>query len=377
MPQKKCSRGDIAFDARMFHHSGIGTYIRGLLSGFEGHPFFENHPLGIGLPPSATWNGKSGVRRFNFYSPIYSLQEQMEYPFHLQENRLWHAPHYNAPFFNGKSRLVVTIHDLIHWIFRGRFFSKAQASYTRLLLQRIVKTAGKIIAVSNRTREDLISYFGAPPEKVRVIYEGVDPAYFNPPPTGERKKVLDKYGLPENFFLYVGLIKPHKNVGRLVSIYKSMRQRRTIEASLVIVGKKDKKYPAGYEELAGIKTGEGIYYLTGVDSQSDLGALYASVMALVHPSLYEGFGLTVLEAMASGAPVIVSRAASLPEVVGEAGYFVDPLSDDSVVQALSEMERKEALRKSLSEKGKKRAAQFGWKAAADETVKVYQEVLRG
>lgn len=375
MPSKNPLPIDIIVDARMLHHSGIGTYLRGLLSELRQDPFFENHSLGLALPTRmfSEINGKLSLQPFNV--PIYSIHEQIEYPFQLRHSRLWHAPHYNAPLFKKKVRLVVTIHDLIHWIFRKEFFSSTQALYAEFLFKRAIQQADKIIAVSGQTRDDLIRYFKAPPEKIRVIYEGVSDVFFNTPSQTKCQEFLKKYSLPEHFFLFVGLIKPHKNLARLIHVFKKLKSAKRLASDLVIVGKKDRKYPKGYENLKNLKTGEGIHYMPSIDSREELALLYASAKSLIHPSLYEGFGLTCLESMAMGTPVIVSKAASLPEVAGEAGYYIDPHSDDSIRLSLMKLEDNEKLRWELSEKGKLRARQFSWVKTARETIEVYKEVL--
>lgn len=368
---------DVLIDARMICHSGIGTYLRGLLEQFRSHPFFRERKMGLAIsgPLQGEVNGMG--KAFLFRSPIYSLWEQMEYPFQTGKGRIWHAPHYNIPLMGVKKgvRLVVTIHDLIHWIFRKDFFSPVQAFYARTFLEKVVRQADCIIAVSKRTRDDLIEHFKARAGKIRVIYEGVADPFFYPPPPEERKRILTDYPLPERFFLYVGLIKPHKNLVRLISIFKKLKKKGRLSCDLVMVGKKDRQYPAGCRELAGLQTGEGIHYFSGVRSREELLALYASAQALVQPSLYEGFGLTVLEAMAAGTPVISSRAGSLPEVAGEATLSIDPYSDSALEQALLQMEEKASLRTSLSAQGRLRARLFNWQKTADETTQVYQQVL--
>ncbi len=363
-------------DARMIRHSGIGTYLRGLLSGFEGNAFFEKFKLGLSLPDSLSSEAKGkAISRFN--APIYSLNEQVSYPGQLKRCRLWHAPHYNIPLtpIPRGTRLVVTVHDLIHWIFRDRFFSPIQSFYAQVLLKQVVKRADRIIAVSRRTQEDLIQYFNASPEKIDVIYEGVNEDYFDSMSPEEVQKILASYQLPTSFFLYVGLLKPHKNVNRLISVFQKLRKAGKIRSDLVIVGKKDVRYPRGHKLVQNLRTGGGVHYITEVRSSCELKALYASARALVHPSLYEGFGLTVLESMAAGTPVICSNAASLPEVAGEAAYFIDPYSDASLEKALVRMEEDESFRTSFAQKGQKQSRKFSWKKSADETIQVYQEVL--
>ena len=375
--RRRYSVSEIILDARMIRHSGIGTYVRGLLGEYRNHPFFQKHSFGLALPPSLFSEGDSVGKLYSFQSPIYSLSEQVAYPFQTRNCALWHAPHYNIPWVKGKTRLVVTVHDLIHWIFQKEFYSPLQAAYVRLLFQRLAKSADRIITVSQRTRDDLIQYFKIPAEKIRVIYEGVSEEFFSSSNSEAHRQFLRERNLPEQFLLYVGLMKPHKNVERLIRVFKKLRREGKIKSPLVLVGKKDKHYPKGFESTRDLASGDGIHYLPGVSSRQELVALYHNALALVHPSLYEGFGLTCLEAMASGLPVAVSRAASLPEVVGEAGYYFDPYSEDSLAEALTTMESEERLRKELAQRGRERAREFSWAKTAEETIQVYREVLEG
>ena len=363
-------------DARMIRHSGIGTYLRGLLGQYQGHAFFQKHSLGLALPPQLFNETQGWGRVFSFRSPIYSLQEQMEYPFQLKRCRLWHAPHYNIPVLaNQKTKLVVTIHDLIHWLFRKEFYSPLQVSYAAFFFKQVVRSAARIITVSHQTRDDLIQYFNAPYDRISVIHEGVEPDFFQVPEMTERKKVLEKYQIPESFFLYVGLIKPHKNIKRLLQVFKKLRGQEKVHSALVLVGKKDRRYPPDFKVLENLQTGHGIHYLPSVDSRAELHALYASARALIHPSLYEGFGLTCLEAMASGTPVIASSIASLPEVLGETACYIDPYSETSLAEGILRMEEEEGFCHELREKGRLRARSFSWAKAAQKTIQVYEEIL--
>ena len=150
-----CSVHDIILDARMIRHSGIGTYVRGLLKGFQSHPFFSVRSFALATGPSLFPDCNGATRKVAFHSPIYSVWEQAEYPLRMNACRLWHAPHYNIPLIKGKARLVVTIHDLIHWIFQKEFYSSVHAVYSRFFFARLADQADKIIAVSQRTRDDL------------------------------------------------------------------------------------------------------------------------------------------------------------------------------------------------------------------------------
>ena len=370
------SKAEIILDARMIRHSGIGTYLRGLIEGYRNHPFFERHPLAFSFSPSLGLQEGGDGSWVPFYAPIYSVWEQMEYPIRMRHARLWHSPHYNIPLVKPRAALVVTVHDLIHWIFRKKFYSRTKALYASIFFKRVAQIADRIIAVSHQTKNDLIKHFDVPENRIRVIYEGVSESFFAPSTLDEQKQILEKYGLPGEFFLTVGLLKPHKNVERLLRVFEKLRQLKKIRAALVVVGRKDRRYGKGRGSLRQLRTGNGIFYLPEVHGRKELALLYRAAKCLVHPSYYEGFGLTCLEAMASGTPVIVSRAASLPEVVGEAGRYIDPTSDESLEKALLELEEDKALRESLAQKGPARARNFTWAKAAQETIQIYGELLK-
>ncbi len=363
----------LAFDARMIRHTGIGTYIRGLLGAWKDLPR-EEMPVLFG-DPNFCWQDAAGYEALRFKAPIYSLQEQALYPFLLKKCRLWHAPHYNIPFCKpARTRLVVTIHDLIHWIFRKQFFSPLQASYAQWMLRRVVESADHILTVSENTKRDLTEHFGADPAKMTVTYEAVAP-FFQPLPfPAEASAVKQKYNLPGSYFLYVGSLKPHKNVLGLVRAFRKLHAERKIQAALVLAGRKDRRYPAGYRELAGLQDGEGLFYRPMI-SNADLAALYNGALALVHPSLYEGFGLTLLEAMACGTPVAAFRAASIPEVVGDAACLMDPADETVLTRTLIRLENDEAYRQALRSAGLKQVQKFSWQKTADQTMAVYKKIL--
>lgn len=366
---------NVGVDARMISHTGIGTYLRGLFWGFSKTQMARELDISI-FGKRKGLNSTEPFPTYPFFSRIYSIEEQLEYPFRLKQCRLWHSPHYNIPTLKGKTKLVVTIHDVIHWIFRRQFFTPLQAFYAGRMLRRAVRAADHIITVSHKTRDDLIEYFNADPNRITVIYEGVCDEFQELQNPSEIQKVKVKYRLPENFFLYVGSLKPHKNVQWLVHLFKRMRKEGRIESSLVLVGKKDKNYPAGYEDLAHLKNEPGLLHLPYVEEQ-ELVALYNAALALIHPSLYEGFGLTLLEAMACGTPVIASRTASIPEVAGDAAHLVDSCSEREMTEAIVRLEKVPGMREDLKKRGRQWVRRFRWEEAALQTAAVYEMVLSG
>lgn len=362
---------DLGMDARMIRHTGIGTYIRGLAAGLAETGGFDSIKTCFYSPERKS--SIPGVFQVSFDAPIYSITEQVLYPRLLASCKVWHAPHYNIPFFKGSTRLIVTIHDLIHWIFRDKYFGWHQNLYSGTMLRRAVRLADAIIAVSEHTKQDLINYFRASPEKITVIYEASD-ASFKERERGEAANVLEKYGIHPPYFLYVGSLKPHKNVLWLIKIIRELRKAGKVKARLVVTGRKDKKYSDELAELRDLKTDDDIIYIPRTE-EGEIPLLYNGAEALIHPSLYEGFGLTPLEAMASGTPVIAAANASIPEICAEGAWLVDSSSNHGIMQAIVRMETDESFRRELREKGKQRVKQFSWSQTAKQTLAVYQKVL--
>jgi len=360
-------RHRVGLDVRMLQHSGIGTYLRGLLAGFET----------LSLKKELALFGPDEKGRAFFSAPIYSVREQLQYPARVRQCLLWHAPHYNVPLWKGKTKLVVTIHDIIHWIFREQFLTPLQTAYAGFMLRRAIVSADHIIAVSHHTKNDLIEHFRAPEEKITVIHEGVGENHKELPPSELKsafEKIRTKYGLPEDFFLYVGLMKPHKNVLMLMKIFRKLKEEGKVRSSLVLIGRKDKKYPRGYEELSALSSTKDIIHLSTIDPD-ELKVFYNQALALIHPSLYEGFGLTLLEAMRSGTPVLTTHASSIPEVVGDAALRVNATDEAAMRDAIIRLDQDGSLRASLREKGLARAETFSWNETAAKTAVIYKKVL--
>lgn len=373
----------IGLDIRMLQNTGIGTYLQGLLAGFRelNLPkdfdlalFGKKDALSNTLKRDASW---ANWPQYDFSAPIYSVHEQVLYPKMLRPCRLWHAPHYNIPLQKGRTKLVVTIHDIIHWIFRKKFFSPLQGFYSDFMLKKAVQTADHIIAVSHHTKKDLIKHFRAREKNITVIHESADARYHEMKPeelSVAFELLQKKYAVPASFFLYVGLLKPHKNVLWLIRIFQKLKRQGKIRTPLVLIGRKDKKYPSGYEELEKLESTPDIIHIPVIEP-GEIIVFYNQALALVHPSLYEGFGLTLLEAMRCGTPVLTSNASSIPEVVGDAVYKVDPSSEAEMTKALIRLEHDAGLRESFRIKGLAHVQLFSWKETARQTAAVYEKVL--
>jgi glycosyltransferase involved in cell wall biosynthesis len=240
-------------------------------------------------------------------------------------------------------------------------------------MPRFLRAADAIIAVSECSKRDAVRLYGIPPDKIRVIYEGVDPHFAPVTNTAKLSAVRAKYNLPEHFIVHVGTIEPRKNLPLLFEVIAQARAHS--DQHLVIAGK------LGWltEPILAKVTELGLenrVTFTGFVADEDLPALISAATLLAMPSKYEGFGLPVLEAMACGTPVIASNASSLPEVGGEAALYARPNDPASWAQLIDRVWTDAELRASLREKGFKQAAKFKWATMARETAEVYRAVNR-
>ena len=281
---------------------------------------------------------------------------------------LVHSPYYIKPYWL-PCPSVVGIHDLIPMIYPQHLPHRWTAWIFRAAASLAVRRASHVIAISESTKADLVHLFGTSPEKITVTYLAADER-FHPLERKDCERVLQRYGLPRGYILYLGINKPHKNLVFLLQVFSQVET----EVKLVLAGKEDPRYPQARQEAERLNLGERVVFL-GEVADNDLPMLYNGAELFVFPSLYEGFGLPVLEAMACGTPVICSSTSSLPEIVGDAALTLDPLDRDAWVAALAELLEKEALRAEMRTKGLRRAQTFSWEETARRTWLVYQRIL--
>lgn len=284
-----------------------------------------------------------------------------------------HVPHYNAPLLQ-RTPLVITIHDIIHITdpaYRGSF--KAWA-YARPVLSLVVRKARHIITVSDYSKAQIIERLGVPSSKVSTIYCGVNGEFLPIDKEEAFNAAREGLGLHEPYLLYVGSLKPYKNVPSLIRAFAILRRESNIPQRLVILGEDAQWKSSLVEELARLRMEERTTFVPHVNNEL-LPKIYAAADLLVMPSRMEGFGLPVLEAMACGTPVVCSRAASLTEVGGEAVMYFDPQSPEDLAHAIEQVLSSKELRENMRAKGLERAALFTWKKSIENHVRVYQAVL--
>jgi glycosyltransferase involved in cell wall biosynthesis len=302
--------------------------------------------------------------------PVRILWEQALQPWAVRRAKLdlLHSPAFVGPLFSA-CPLVVTVHDL-SFLFFPQSFRTLNRSYLRLFTWLSVRRAQRVLAVSESTKRDLVQYYGLSPAKVDVVYNGVDSA-FRPLPAEQVAAFRRQAGLPERFMLFVGTLEPRKNVVRLIEAYARLPKERP---PLVLVGGKGWLYEQIFAQVEALNL-SGQVHFAGYVLAEDLPLWYNAADLFVYPSLYEGFGLPPLEAMACGTAVITSTASSLPEVVGKAGLAVDPTDTEALATAMGQMLIAKDLREQMQAEGLAQAQKFSWAKTARCTVGSYRRAL--
>lgn len=364
----------IGLDARMLTYSGIGTYLRGLLSKLLSLPGEEQYLLFGKLKEIKRYLKEGKVRAVSWDSGPYNLFSLWLNPVIRRGFDLFHCPHYNLPFKIDKP-CVVTIHDLIHFVRSDLLTNNIAHLYASWLLPRVVLKAWHIITVSEYSRQDIIRYLKVRENRISKIYHGVGEE-FHPIPVKNVESFRASHGLPARFILFVGLLKPHKNIVKLIKAFSLvLHKHKDEEICLLLVGRRDERYSDLSKILRQKEFTRNVIHISQI-SYEDLPFLYNAAEILVLPSLYEGFGLPALEAMACGTPVVCSNATSLPEVVGDAAFMVDPHSAESIGYGIEKVLTDSLLRTTLRQNGLKRASLFQWQDAALKTLALYRKIVK-
>ncbi len=307
------------------------------------------------------------------WTPAHHRFERLALAVELAPRRLdlLHSPDFIPPL-DGAYRSVITIHDLAFLRYPQFLTAEARRYYNGQIAAAAVR-ADAIIAVSESTRRDVLDLLHVPPEKVSTVLEAAD-ARFAPPNADAVAAARARYRLPADYILFVSTIEPRKNVDGLLRAYAALRADLPDAPPLVLAGTRGWLYDETLALVEPLGLGSSVFWLDTFD-YADLPALYGGARVFCLPSFYEGFGLTALEAMACGAPVVVSDRSSLPEVVGEAGLYADPDDPSSIADALHSVLTDSALAADLRRRGLARAAQFSWQQAARQTLAVYERTL--
>lgn len=368
----------IGIDARKIQDFGIGTYVRHLVRGLAAIDSENRYVLLIRpqdrehltqLPD----NFRLAVQR----APVYSLRElvTLSWQLHGLKLDLYHATHYVLPAVV-PPKLVVTIHDIIHLLYPEFLPNRLAFLYAQRMIHSSLTRGDRILAVSQNTRSDLMEYFQVDGKKIRVVYNGVEDRFRRRLPDAERERVLRELGLTRPYLLFVGNPKPHKNLDNVVQAYAKARAASGFDSPLVCVGHRDGSLAKIRQRAEYLGVADQVIFVGHV-ADDKLPAIYQGAVLFLYPTLYEGFGLPVVEAMASGVPVITSNTSALKEIAEGYAHLVDPLDVDGMARAIGHCLEDAEHRMALARLGLKRAENFQWEKTARETLEVYRSVLAG
>lgn len=281
--------------------------------------------------------------------------------------------YYVPPFVRGKK--VVTVHDMV---IRAcpETVRKKTLWFLRRTLKKSIRRADCIITDSEFSKKEILKYYNVPMEKISVVYCGVDTKRFKPLENKETlEQVKEKYGIRGDYFLYLGTLEPRKNLVRLVQAYAKAKQGREDFPYLVLAGGKGWMYEEIFQTVKTLGLDKEIIF-TGYVEDGEVPVLMGGAFAFCFPSMYEGFGMPVLEAMACGTPVLTSKDSSMEEIAGRAAVLVDALSTDSIAESLGMLYEKEELRKELTRKGMLNIKGYTWETAGEQLMQVYQDLVK-
>ncbi len=382
----------IVIDARHVRDFGVGTYIRNLTRALAAIDR-ENQYLLVALPADTTeFAGfPQNFRVVTYNRPDSQVRDNLRFPLFVRRlgADLYHLPLYQVPLFMPKP-YVVTVHDLSAF----RYPSERGWRHQLRLLQarRGIRRAARVIAVSAATRRDVESILGVPPERIDQIYNAPDIRFTGPlkaadardagpdAPEKYRRRIIERYQIHYPYILYVGNIRPQKNVPRLIEAFAVLRGRLAPDSQyadlrLIIIGDDVSRHPAVRLAVMKSRVEKSVRFLGFVPIDT-LRVLYEQAAVFAFPSLYEGFGLPPLEAMAAGTPVVASNVSSLPEVVGDAAVVVNPDNVFDIARGLQDALLDEHLRSVLIEKGRQQVTRFSWERTARDVLRTYQQAAR-
>lgn len=358
---------ELVIDFRMHKASGIGTYIKSIL------PFlvekFEVILLGSRAEiQDYAWS--KGVKILECKSKIYSIKEQLELPLKIPKCDIFWSPHYNIPILPIRAKFrVVTIHDAFHLAFYDTL-NFMQKIYAKTILNQALSRSDIVFSVSDFSQREILKY-AKTDKNIFVVPNAIDERRFNHYYDSNTLEVVARdYSLPKDFVLFVGNVKPHKNLKNLLFALEKM------DLNLVIVGKKD-GFITGDSVISEIIRGKNIsdrIFFTGYVKDADIAAIYNLAKLFVFPSLYEGFGIPPLEAQACGCPVVCSNAASLPEACGDSVVYFDPHSVEDMRDKIQMVLDNKNLQNELRAKGFENVKRFSWERSAKQIIEIMENL---
>jgi glycosyltransferase involved in cell wall biosynthesis len=372
-------RAAIDYTSAMRQGAGVGRYTRGLVAALAETDRENQYVLFCAgsAPSAAGWPSNFVVRRSAIPSRWLTVGwHRMGLPLPAEvftgDCDLYHSPDFVLPPLR-RALGVVTVHDL-SFMRLPECADPGLRAYLNKCVPKAVRAANHVLADSWSTRNDLIELLQVCPDKVSVVPGAVEAAFSRVEDSARLEMARARYRLPQWFIISVGTLEPRKNYPRLISAYSLMRRQTGLPHHLVIAGLPGWLYAAVYDRIQEEGVGEYVHFL-GFVPDRDLAALYSLADLMVFPSLYEGFGMPPLEAMACGTPVVSSNNSSLPETVGTAALMVDAEDTEGIADAIARVLGNSRLRTRLTELGRLQAAQFTWPAAAQKLLAAYGQAL--
>jgi len=360
----------IALDLRRIKNPGIGRYMKCLTEAVLAQA--PEHDYLLILPPQGESLITAAGRVEKIAPPIqyYSVREQIDLPRILRRYRvdLLHSPHFNLPLIR-PCPTVVTLHDVIYLACPEDMPSRAGRLYYKAMMSASARLADRIITVSEFSKGDVVRLLGVDPGKIEVVHSGLSSDFRPVPNSLERRSTLARYGIDQDYILYTGIYKLRKNHAGLLRAFRVL-SASGVKAQLVIAGPMSEGEPELRRQATELGVEKKVVF-TGFVPEADLPSLYSAARVYACPSLYEGFGFTILEAMACGVPVVSSAETSLPEVAGDAALFAEARNPEEFAAALRRAFADEDLRCLLIEKGFANCCRFSWETAASKTLAAY------
>ena len=366
----------IGIDARKLQDFGIGTYIRQLLEHLCG--LDQDDEYVIFARPQDEQRLERLPSNFTVVcerAPGYSLRELVSLSWRISKLRLdlYHATHYVLPAVV-RCPSIVTIHDIIHLLFPELLPNRLAVVYARTMIRRSLTSSDRVIAVSKNTKQDLTDTFKVDADKIEVIYNGVAEVFRQQLEPSQIDRWMKRLELEPGYLLFVGNPKPHKNLDRVLRAFALARERLSNDTLLVCVGGRtdsDLRIRSLAESLGiGART-----RFLGHVAEEALPAVYQAAALFLYPTLYEGFGLPVVEAMASRVPIVTSNTSALREIAEGYAHLVSPIDVQQIADAIVHCMTDEEHRSSLAKLGRRRSEDFSWQAAAERTLDLYRQVL--
>lgn len=368
------SGGVVAFDATALevpHPAGVGRYTAQLLSGLLAHRACPPLALVAARPlPDSVTRGTLGQQGRRFPNRSIWMQGVLPNTLRRLRPRVCHFTNSVAPVLTS-TPYIVTVHDMALFLF-AHTQSTRQLLAARAIVPRVARRARAVVTVSESARRDILDVLKLPPEQVHVVYSAAGSEFRPLAERGELDRVKAKYRLAAPFVLHVGTIEPRKNLLRLLDAFVQLRASHP-DLQLILAGQLGWKYRPVLDRIERRRLGSSIRRLDYVDA-ADLPALYNLALVVALPSLYEGFGLPILEGMASGTPVVTSNRSAMAEISGDAAILVDPERADDLADGLRRVIEDEEVRATLRAKGLHRAAEFSWHRTADQMIRLYDAV---